>query len=184
MKIALVDSNDNIVGYEDKLLVHQSGLLHRAFSIIIINKNNDILIQRRAIDKYHSGGLWTNSCCSHLPINYMMEDIIHIRLIEELGFDCVLEYIDKFTYYAKFENGLIEHETDYLYFGMYNTVSHLLVNPNPNEVMDYIWITYEKLQKWIINEPENFTIWFHQIFKLFLTDNEKFKKIISIFKEV
>jgi len=161
MKIALVDTNDNIIGYDDKLKVHEDGLLHRAFSILIFNDDGDMLIQRRALDKYHSGGLWTNTCCSHLPENFDMENIIHIRLKEEMGFDCQLDFQYKFTYNTKFENGLTEFETDHFYIGIHNDDPIIDVN----EVMDWKWISYNDLSNWINKSPYEFTFWFHQIYK-------------------
>ncbi|HRP01866.1 MAG TPA: isopentenyl-diphosphate Delta-isomerase [Candidatus Kapabacteria bacterium] len=160
-KIALVDEDDNIIAYEDKLIVHRDGLLHRAFSILVFNDIGEILLQRRALHKYHSAGLWSNTCCSHLPENSEMKEIIHTRLNEEMGFDCELEFQFKFTYKVIFNNGLTEYETDHLYFGYFNSVP----NVNPEEAMGWMWISYEKLEEWIKTSPEEFTYWFKEIFK-------------------
>lgn len=161
MKIALVDDHDNIIGYEDKLKVHEDGMLHRAFSILIFNDNGDMLIHRRALDKYHSGGLWTNTCCSHLPENYSMDEIIHLRLKEEMGFDCQLDFEYKFTYITTFDNGLTEYETDHFYIGIFNGDPIV----NESEVMEWKWISYKELSDWITRSPDEFTYWFHHIYK-------------------
>ncbi len=126
MKIALLNDNDEIISYKDKLIVHTEGLLHRAFSIVIFNSNNEILLQKRAPDKYHSGSLWTNTCCSHLPEGNEMSQFIHTRLKQEMGFDCELNFLEKFHYKTTFENGLIENEIDYLYTGKFDG------NPSPD----------------------------------------------------
>lgn len=156
MKIALIDKNDNIIGYEEKLKVHQEGLLHRAFSIIIFNSKGEMLIHQRALDKYHSANLWTNACCSHLAENESMDKYIHKRLIEEMGFDCELDYLMKFNYRVELENNLIENETDYIYKGLYDGI----VSPNPSEVRNWKWTTMKELNKEVKANPDNFTHWF------------------------
>lgn len=159
--IALVNNNDEIVGYEDKLKVHQDGLLHRAFSIIVFNINNEILLQKRASTKYHSPGLWTNTCCSHLPKNQRFYVYMRNRLKDEMGLDCELEFKFKFTYKAEFPNGLIEHETDHVYFGYWNGTPEI----NPEEADDYKWISIKDLKKDMNINPENYTYWFKEILK-------------------
>jgi len=154
--ILLVNERDEEFGFADKLEVHKKGLLHRAFSIIIMNAKNRILIQRRAIDKYHSGGLWSNSCCSHQKNGENLEKAIHARLIYELGFDCKLKKILKFKYLTKFENGLIEHEIDHVFIGHFNGTPR----PNYSEVADVKWVDYNTLVKDIQSFPEKYTYWF------------------------
>ena len=132
-RIILVDNNDVIIGYEEKQEVHVKGLLHRAFSIYIFNSNNELLIQKRHSLKYHSGGLWSNTCCSHPRENEDINIAIHRRLEEEMGISCKLEKVDEFIYKVEFENGLIENEYLHVYKGLYDS------NPiiNEEEVEDY-----------------------------------------------
>jgi len=162
MKIALVNDNDEIIGYEDKLIVHQKGLKHRAFSIVVFDNKNNILIHQRAKDKYHSADLWTNTCCSHLSEYENMETIIHSRLKEEMGFDCQLNFLKKFEYYIEFENGLIENEIDHLYVGYFNGIP----NPSAEEVQNWKWINIDKLIIDMDNYPNNYTYWFKIIMKI------------------
>ncbi len=157
--IALVDEQDNITGFSDKTEVHQKGLLHRAFSIIIFNSKGEMLLQQRALSKYHSAGLWTNACCSHLTTDTEMDIIIHDRLINEMGFDCHLEQIFKFQYHVNFDNGLTENEIDWVYRGIFEGTP----NPNPDEVQSYRWINMVELVKEINHSPEKFTYWFKYI---------------------
>lgn len=159
--IAIVNQNDEIIAYQDKLKVHEKGILHRAFSIFIFNEKNEILLQQRAFSKYHSPGLWTNSCCSHAIEGEEFSQTIHSRLIEEMGMDCDLHFKFSFHYHFKFENGLIENEIDHVYFG------NCSVNPNPNsdEVNDYRWASISEIRHQIESNPENFTYWFKFIFE-------------------
>lgn len=160
-KIALVNEQDEITGYEDKLFVHEKGLLHRAFSIFVFNEKNEILIHRRALEKYHTPGLWTNTCCSHLLEDMTMEECTHDRLNFEMGFDCKLSYQFSFTYKTTFGNGLTEHETDHVYFGKWSGNP----NPNPDEVMDYKWIDPKVLLKHLGENSDDYTYWFKHIIK-------------------
>ena len=161
--IALVDKDDRIIGYKDKTEVHKLGLLHRAFSVFIFNDKGEMLIHRRAKDKYHSPNLWTNACCSHLLQNMSMDESLHDRLQFEMGFDTKVDYKFKFTYHNSFDNGLIEHETDYVYFGIWNDIPEF----NHNEVSDYKWISYEDLKNDLRANPENYTYWFTYIMNNF-----------------
>jgi isopentenyl-diphosphate delta-isomerase len=157
--ISLVDKNDNITGSEEKLLAHQKGLLHRAFSIIVYNRNGEMLIHQRALHKYHSGGLWTNACCGHPNEGEAMEAAIHRRLEEEMGFDCPLDLKFKFHYHAKFDNGLTENEMDHVYVGEFNNDFVF----NPEEVADYKWVDVDFVQNDVENNPDNYTVWFREI---------------------
>lgn len=158
-QIALVDNNDNVTGYAGKLEVHEKGLLHRAFSVFVFNHNNELLMQQRADHKYHSPGLWTNTCCSHLLKGMEMEECVHDRLEFEMGFDCEVEFQFSFTYHATFGNGLTEHETDHVYFAKWNGEP----NPNPDEAKRFKWISMEKLREDMAQNPENYTYWFKHI---------------------
>jgi isopentenyl-diphosphate Delta-isomerase len=157
--ITLVDSNDNVTGYQEKLEVHKEGLLHRAFSILIFNSEGQMLIHQRALSKYHSPGLWTNACCGHPNKGEEILDAAHRRLEEEMGFDCEFEFKFKFHYRAEFENGLIENEIDHVYIGEYNDTFKV----NPMEVESFRWIEVSALKDEINTQPENFTVWFKEI---------------------
>jgi isopentenyl-diphosphate delta-isomerase len=158
-KIAIVNPSDKIIGYSDKLDVHLKGVMHRAFSIFVFNSKDELLLQKRALDKYHSPGLWTNTCCSHLPIDMKMEDAIHIRLNEEMGFDTDLQYVTKFHYNVTFENGLTENEIDHIFIGYYNADP----KPHPEEVSDFKWITLMDLKADIETNPNDYTYWLKYI---------------------
>jgi len=157
--IALVDENDHITGYAEKLKVHQEGLLHRAFSVFVFNDKNELLLQQRAFHKYHSPGLWTNTCCSHLLEGMSMEDCVHSRLSHEMGFDCEVEFEFPFTYKARFDNGLTEFETDHVYFARWKGEP----KPNADEVADFKWISVSELEIEMKQHPEEFTYWFLHI---------------------
>lgn len=157
--IALVDSDDNIIGYQEKYLVHSKGLLHRAFSILVFNSKREILLQQRANDKYHSAGLWTNTCCSHLPQNHNMESFIHERLIGEMGFDCELKFVSSFHYQVTLNDGMTENEIDHIYIGFFEGMP----SPNSEEVSNWKWCNTDDLRKEIQSNPEKYTYWFKNI---------------------
>jgi isopentenyl-diphosphate delta-isomerase len=154
--VVLVDELDAPLGSMEKLEAHKKGVLHRAFSIFIFNDRDELLIHRRAIDKYHSGGLWTNTCCSHPRPGEQDLDAATRRLIEEMGFSCDLLKVTSFIYRAHFENGLIEHEFDHIWTGIYNGDPI----PNPIEVDQWKYISLEDLNEELNKNPESFTIWF------------------------
>lgn len=116
-QVILVNELDQETGLMEKMEAHEKGLLHRAFSVFIMNDQGDMLLQQRALDKYHSGGLWTNACCSHPLPGEAVEAAAHRRLSEEMGFDCPLRELFQFTYRTEFDNGLIEHEYDHVWTG-------------------------------------------------------------------
>src|ERR1700722_13516455 len=153
--VILVNEKDEHIGTMDKLEAHQKGLLHRAFSVFVFNDAGQLLLQRRASDKYHSANLWTNTCCSHpYPEEYTL-DAAKRRLKEEMGIDIDLEKKFEFIYRAELDNGLIEHEFDYVYTGLYNGQPHL----NPAEASEYKWIGIGDLKTEIKVHPELFTEW-------------------------
>lgn len=158
-QIVLVDQNDRELGFMPKLEVHQKGLLHRAFSVFVFNEKGEMLIQQRALDKYHSPGLWTNTCCSHPRWKEDTEEAAHRRLKEEMGFDCPLNYVFHFLYRADLENELIEHELDHVYRGVYTKDP----KPNREEVADFRWIGEQELKYELENQAEKFTYWFKEI---------------------
>ena len=137
-------------------MVHKKGLLHRAFSLFVFNNRGELLLQKRNKNKYHSGGLWTNTCCSHPRKGEELPLAIHRRLGEEMGFDCELNEIFSFTYKKTFENGLTEHEFDHVFIGYYDNDPKI----NTEEADSWKWISIEKLQTDIKNHPESYTYWF------------------------
>ncbi|MBS1730648.1 MAG: isopentenyl-diphosphate Delta-isomerase [Bacteroidetes bacterium] len=151
----LVDKNDIITGTREKISVHQNGLLHRAFSIFIFNEKHELLLQQRAFHKYHSGGLWSNSCCSHPVFGENIHQSIIRRLKEELAITCRTEFIFSFHYLTHFENGLIENEIDHVYMG----VSRETPIPNRNEVAAWRYIKLDQLKEEISLQPEKFSYW-------------------------
>ena len=128
--IVLVNERDEPLATMEKMEAHQKGLLHRAFSVFVMNSNKEMLLQQRARTKYHSGGLWTNACCSHPMPGEDVEQAAHRRLQEEMGFNCPLNKLFTFTYYTSFDNGLIENEYDHVFLGVYDGA----VAPNAEEV--------------------------------------------------
>ncbi|MCF0206095.1 MAG: isopentenyl-diphosphate Delta-isomerase [Bacteroidales bacterium] len=167
-KIALVNEDDKIIGYESKALVHQQGLLHRAFSILVFNSDGRLLLQRRAVGKYHSGGLWTNTCCSHLVEGEEMISYAHNRLQFEMGFDCELKHCFSFHYTTNFPNGCTENEIDYVMIGKWDGTPL----PCEDEVCDFRWVTMQDLLQEIENSPDDFTFWF----KIILQHRAKFQE--------
>lgn len=154
-QVILVDGNDLQVGQMEKMEAHQKGLLHRAFSVFIFNSKNELLLQQRAFDKYHSGGLWTNTCCSHPRIGESNLDGANRRLMEEMGMQADLKWVFDFTYRAEFESGLVEHELDHVFFGQ----SDLLPVINRNEVETFKYVNLESLKDELQLNPENYTPW-------------------------
>jgi isopentenyl-diphosphate delta-isomerase len=155
IEVILVDKNDKQIGVEEKLSAHKAGKLHRAFSIFVFNKNNELLLHKRASTKYHSGSLWTNTCCSHPRVGEELELAIHRRLEEEMGFDTPLEKTFNFIYKATVGD-LTEHEFDHVFIGKYDGE----VKPDPEEVEDIAWFTYSKLIDDMKIHPEKYTEWF------------------------
>ncbi len=155
-KIILVDKNDMEIGSMEKMEAHVKGRLHRAFSIFIFNSKGEIMLHQRALHKYHSGGLWTNTCCSHPRSGEKLDTAVHRRLQEEMGFDCVLKEVKTFLYHAELDNNLIEHELDHIFIGYYEGEP----SPNKEEVENWKWISAEELRKELIESPEKFTYWF------------------------
>ena len=160
--IALVDKEDRIIAYEDKLKVHQESLLHRAFSVVIINSQGQWLMHRRALQKYHSAGAWTNTCCSHLQKGQSMQDAVRSRLKSEMGIEALPQFVHSFHYRAEFENGLTENEIDHLYLARWDGEP----TPDPEEVMDWKWCEPEEIEKALESHPEDFSAWFPMIYEL------------------
>ena len=155
-EIILVNEKDEPVGVMEKMKVHREGLMHRAFSVFIFDSKGKMLLQQRAKEKYHGAHLWTNACCSHPYPNEKVEEAAARRLQEELGFTTRLEKIFEFTYHARVENDLIEHEYDHVFAGEYEKEIH----PNPGEVQDYSFKSMSEIKEAVQNHPEKFTAWF------------------------
>ncbi|MBI2664488.1 isopentenyl-diphosphate Delta-isomerase [Candidatus Woesearchaeota archaeon] len=154
-RVVLVDENDNEIGTAEKLQAHKDGRLHRAFSIFIFDSRGSLMLQQRAKSKYHSGGLWANTCCSHPRKGEAVEQAAHRRLQEEMGFDTDLKEIASFTYEVKFDNGLWEHEFDHVLLGRYGGSPTV----NPDEVDDWKWISLEDLKQDVKDNPGIYAYW-------------------------
>lgn len=162
-QIILVDEKDNQIGSGEKLAVHQKGQLHRAFSILVFNSRDQLLIQQRADSKYHCPGLWANTCCSHPVVGETIYKAAHRRLEEEMGFDCPLEEKGSFIYRVVFDNDLIEHEFDHVLVGYYDGD----IKINPQEVKDSLWLELASLKKDMSLFPDKYAPWFKIIIDKF-----------------
>lgn len=161
--VILVDEDDKVIGQMEKMEAHEKAILHRAFSVFILNDKNEIMLQQRAKDKYHSPLLWTNTCCSHQRIGETNIEAGKRRLKEEMGFETELKELFHFIYKAPFDNGLTEHELDHVMVGYYNDKPKI----NNEEVESWLWMSIEDIKNDIENHPEKYTIWFKIIFKEF-----------------
>ena len=155
-EVILVTEQDEPVGSMEKMEAHRKGLLHRAFSVFIVNDRNEMLLQQRAKAKYHSGGLWTNACCSHPRPDEETKSAAVRRLHEELGFTAPLIKIFDFHYHAAFANGLTEHEYDHVFIGSYSGK----IIPDVNEVQDYCYKKIEDIEATLQSHPHKYTAWF------------------------
>lgn len=155
-QVILVDEIDRPIGEGEKLSVHQTGELHRAFSVFLFDAGGRWLLQRRHPTKYHSGGLWTNTCCSHPAPGQETGDAARERLYVEMGIQTPLEPLFRFHYRAEFENALIEHELDHVFIGQFDGAPV----PNDAEVCDWRWLDTPSLLKELADYPYEFTYWF------------------------
>lgn len=160
-QVILVDEQDNPIGLMEKIEAHEKALLHRAFSVFVFNDKNELMLQQRAAEKYHSPLLWTNTCCSHQRDGESNIEAGKRRLQEEMGFSCELEEVFSFIYKAPFDNGLTEHEFDHVMIGRFNDEPNI----NPEEVASYKWMPLEEVKKDIELHPQEYTEWFKIIFK-------------------
>lgn len=158
--VILVDEQDHQIGIGEKLAVHRAGQLHRCFSIFVFNSKGELLIQKRATGKYHSGGLWSNTCCSHPRPGEDINEAAHQRLQMEMGFDCELKEVFSFTYRVEFENGLTEHEFDHVFVGTSDATPVL----NPEEASEWQWVAPSALLADMKKDPEKYTYWFRVSF--------------------
>ncbi len=159
-KVILVNEIDDQLGLMAKMEAHEKGILHRAFSVFIFNKKGELLLQQRALDKYHSPGLWTNTCCSHQRDGESNIEAGRRRLKEEMGFNCDLKELFWFVYRASFDNGLTEHELDHVMIG-YHEEDPVV---NPEEAASFKWMTLKDVKSDMELQPELYTEWFKIIF--------------------
>ncbi len=167
--VILVDENDNPIGTMPKMEAHEKAMLHRAFSVFILNANDEVLLQQRANDKYHSAGLWTNTCCSHPHPGEDTLGAARRRLKEEMGMEVDLQFVFKFMYKAPFDNLLTEHEIDHVFIGKTNQLPVI----NPEEVASYKYMKPEDIKLDMEQNPQSYTVWFRIIF------NEFYKEIFT-----
>ncbi|PNQ73685.1 isopentenyl-diphosphate delta-isomerase [Hanstruepera neustonica] len=162
-QVILVNENDEQIGLMPKLEAHEKALLHRAFSVFVFNDKNELMLQQRAMHKYHSPGLWTNTCCSHQRDGESNIEAGKRRLKEEMGFVTDLKETISFIYKAPFDNGLTEHEFDHVMIGYYNDEPQI----NVDEVADWKWMSLDAVKQDMDNAPEQYTAWFKIIFDKF-----------------
>ena len=167
--VILVDENDNPIGTMPKMEAHEKAMLHRAFSVFILNANDEVLLQQRANDKYHSAGLWTNTCCSHPHPGEDTLGAARRRLKEEMGMEADLQFVFKFMYKAPFDNLLTEHEIDHVFIGKTDQLPVI----NPEEVASYKYMKPEDIKLDMEQNPQSYTVWFRIIF------NEFYKEIFT-----
>ena len=162
-KVILVDTNDEPLGLMNKMEAHEQALLHRAFSVFVLNDKNEVMLQQRASHKYHSPLLWTNTCCSHQRAGESNIQAGKRRLEEEMGFKTDLKELFHFIYKAPFDNGLTEHELDHVMIGYSNQEPKI----NPEEVESWKWMKIEDIKNDMEIHPEIYTVWFKIIFDKF-----------------
>jgi isopentenyl-diphosphate delta-isomerase len=155
-QVILVDERDIEIGVSEKLEAHEKGLLHRAFSVFVFNEKNELLLQQRALGKYHSPGLWTNTCCGHPRPGETIKDASVRRMKEEMGIDCPLTEHFSFRYKADFPNGLMENELDYVFYGHFDGEPCI----NKDEVNAWKFISVNSLLRELEYNPHDFTVWF------------------------
>ena len=166
--LILVDENDSEIGTMEKIEAHKKALRHRAFSGFIFNDKNELLLQRRDFKKYHNGGLWSNTVCSHPHPNEKTIDGIKRRIFEEFGFNSDFEEVGEFKYCVSFPNGLTEKEYDHVFVAKYKNQK---INPNPEEICEYRWISKKNLLKEIEENQDDFTFWMKEILNLDLLNS-------------
>ncbi len=160
-KVILVNEKDEQIGTMEKIEAHEKALLHRAFSVFVFNDKKELMIQQRALSKYHSPGLWTNTCCSHQRVGESNIEAGKRRLQEEMGFTTDLKDTISFIYRAPFDNGLTEHEYDHILVGSFEGTPNL----NPDEVAAWKWMSLEDIEKDMQENPGIYTEWFKIIFE-------------------
>lgn len=159
-EVILVDEFDNEIGTMEKMEAHEKGLLHRAFSVFVFNSKNELMLQQRSDNKYHSGGLWTNTCCSHPRLGERLENAAKRRLKEEMGFVCNVIHEFSFIYKAYLDNNLTEYEFDHVFFGFFDGIPQI----NNNEVKAWKFASVDFLKNDIKHNPQLYTEWFKIVF--------------------
>ena len=167
--VILVDPNDVAIGTAPKLRAHVEGTLHRAFSVFVFNSSGEVLLQRRADDKYHSGGLWSNTCCSHPRPGEDTAAAAQRRLAEEMGLSIPLDPAFSFTYRATLPDGLCEHEYDHVFIGRTDGDP----TPDPREVAGWRWMSVEQVSEEMRADPASFTVWFREPFEKLLGGSDR-----------
>jgi isopentenyl-diphosphate delta-isomerase len=158
--VVLVDAGDTVIGIAPKLEVHRQGRLHRAVSVVLFDDDGRLLLQRRADGKYHSAGLWSNTCCGHPRPGESVGEAAHRRLLHELGIEgCGLTRVTEFLYFAELEGGLVEHELDHVLIGRWNGAA----NPDPFEVAETRWIQPAALLEELVHAPDRYTAWTRRV---------------------
>lgn len=155
-EVILVNDNDEVIGVGEKIETHLTGALHRAFSVFIFNSAGQLLLQKRAGSKYHSKGLWSNTCCGHPRPGESTEKASRRRLGEEMGFDCNVREVFEFLYHTELDGGLSEHEYDHVLVGRFDGSP----KPNSDEVDDWKWVDLTSLESDVKENPNNYTYWF------------------------
>lgn len=169
--VILVDEFDNELGTMEKLEAHEKGLLHRAFSIFLFNDQGEMLLQKRAAEKYHCGDLWSNTCCSHPVKDVPIHTCLQNKLFQEMGIHAPVTKAFDYTYRALMANGLIEHEYDHVYLGRFNGIPA----PNPDEVSEWRYASMDEVSRDLAQRPENYTAWFRLLFEPLSQHYAKYK---------
>ncbi len=172
-KVILVNDKDKEIGVMEKMEAHKKAMLHRAFSVFIFNDEGEMLLQQRAINKYHSGGLWSNACCSHPKPGEQTITAARRRLFEEMGFETVLSKIFHFTYKAMFDNGLTEFEYDHVFVGKYNGT----ILPDAAEIQDYCYKSIKEIEASLLSHKQKYSQWFQVAFPKVAEWFSKHKKV-------
>jgi len=168
-KVVLVDERDRMLGAQAKARAHREGKLHRAISVFVFTSDGRWLLQQRHPEKYHSGGLWSNTCCSHPQPGEASALAASERLMEEMGLHCPLEHRFTFLYRHRFGNGLLEHELDHVYLGVCDQAPA----PDPLEIVEWRWVDTRQLTAEVARTPENFSYWFRLAWRRALTEHER-----------
>ncbi len=158
--VQLVNTEDENLGVMEKMEAHRSGLLHRAVSVFVMNSKNEMLLQRRALHKYHSAGLWSNACCTHPRPGEATPAAAHRRLMEEMGLNCNLQWVFNRIYRAALDNGLTEHEYDHIFTGYSDDIPA----GDPEEVAEYMYLSLEEIDGLLAKKPDDFTVWFRLLY--------------------
>ena len=169
-QVVLVDEHDNEIGTMEKMEAHQKGVLHRAFSILLFNSKGELLLQKRAKSKYHSAGLWTNTCCSHPLPGESMETATQRKLEQEMGIVLQPEFAYKFIYKATLDRNLIEHEYDHVFIGTFDGAPFI----NKDEVDEWKYCSVDSVRKEVLENSESYTAWFRLILSHSYIENLKF----------